>query len=452
MSTEFDGKGSAEVVPIGSGSDADFAAADLKGKIALVDAGTGGGNGYTWQTAATKAGAAGVLAAVPDTQGRFQVTGSTGVPEATITWDDSLALKAEAAGGTATVSWSGTASAMSPYLYNLATTSQDAIRPGEIRTRDKDLSRSDARYHVQSASDATYWSDVEVGVPGIASTWAGGTTLPLHAPQERTEFFTPSGDSGLVWTTLMRRDLSPYGSTGYDGPHAFATGSSDAEWYKSPYGPVRNTYSAPLMTRDSDRLTFSMAPFGDAGGHDNTIGSNDRGTSQLLIDGVPQPSTAGVFTLPQDSTELTFHRNWQRPATATDRVGLAYDTTWTFRSGAETQGTQRLLIPQVDVPSDLRNTRPAGVATTIGLGAVVDGTTGPVALDDVTLEYAYGSETTTDAVADWHAATVKRVHGTWQASLPGDAAAGGFVHLRVTLADGQGATVTQTMIRAYEVS
>ncbi|WP_043181006.1 S8 family serine peptidase [Streptomyces sp. NRRL F-5123] len=454
MGTEFDGRGSAEVVPIGSGSDAAFAAADLRGKIALVDAGAGGGNGYTWQAAAAKAGAVGVLAAVPGTQGRFQVTGGAGVPQATITWDDSLALKAEAAAsvtGTATVSWSGTASAMSPYLYNLATTSQNAIRPGEIRVRDKDLSRSDARYHVQNASDTTYWSDVEVGLPGIASTWAGGTTLQLHAPQERTEYFTPSGDSGLVWTTLMRRDLSQYGSTGYDGPHAFAAGSSTAEWYKSPYGPVRNTYSPPLMTRDSDRLTFTMAPFGDAGGHDNTLGSTDQGTRRLLIDGVPQLSTAGVFTLPQAMTELTFDQNWQRPATAADRVGLAYDTVWTFRSGAQTQGAQRLLVPEVDVPSDLRNARPAGQPTTIGLAAVVDGTAGAVALDDVRMEYAYGSATTTAAVTGWRTATVRQVHGTWQATLPGDAPAGAFVHLRVTLADSQGSAVTQTMVRAYEV-
>lgn len=80
------------------------------------------------------------------------------------------------------MSWSGTATANSPYVYNLAYTSKDAIRPGIQRVRDSKLAVTDARYHVQQATgDTTYWSDVKVGLPGMAAVWAGGTTLPLHA-------------------------------------------------------------------------------------------------------------------------------------------------------------------------------------------------------------------------------------------------------------------------------
>ncbi|MGW0938532.1 S8 family serine peptidase [Streptomyces sp. NPDC002666] len=452
--TEFDGSGSAEVVAIGKGTDANFAARDLKGKVALVDAGTGGGNAYQWDTAARKAGAAGVLAAVPDSKGRFQITGPEGgLPQATITWDDALALKAEAAqSGSATVGWSGTATANSPYVYNLAHVSKDAIRPGTRRVRDSGLAVTDARYHVQQAAgDATYWSDVQVGLPGMAGLWAGGTTLPLHAPQQRTEFFTPSGSEGLTWTTLMRRDLGPNGGTAYDGPRTVEQGSSTAYWYKSPYGPVRNTYSAALMTRDSNRLAFTVAPFGDAGGHDSTLARNDFGTRQLLVNGEPQAYVSGRWDLPQERADLTFRQAWKRPASPADRMGLAYSTQWDFRSGAADQGAQRLLVPVLDLPSDLRNSRPAGEATTIGVGAVVDGADGPVALEDARVEYAYGDQTTTDAVTDWHPARMKRSHGTWRAVVPGDFAVGTFVHLRVTLNDGQGASVGQTMVRAYEV-
>ncbi|MGW0785724.1 S8 family serine peptidase [Streptomyces sp. NPDC002913] len=451
--TEFDGRGSAEVVPIGKGTDAGFAAHDLKGKVALVEAGTGGGNAYIWAAAAAKAGATGVLAAVPDTKGRFQVTGPEGVPQATITWDDALALMAEAArSGSAKVSWSGTATANSPYVYNLAHTSKNAIRPGTQRVRDSKLAATDARYHVQQATgDTTYWSDVKVGLPGMAAVWAGGTTLPLHAPQRRTEYFTPSGSEGLTWTTLMRRDLGPSSGTAYDGPRAARQGASTAYWYKSPYGPVRNTYSPALMTRDSDRLTFTIAPFGDAGGHDSTIARYDVGTRQLLVNGEPQALVSGMYELPGEPADLTFRQTWQRPATAVDRTGLAYGTEWNFRSAAADQGAQRLLVPVLDLPSDLRNTRPAGEPTTIGVGAVVDGADGPVALENARVEYAYGDQTTTDAVTDWHTAPMKRSHGTWRAVVPGDAPAGTFVHLRVTLADGQGARVGQTMVRAYEV-
>ncbi|WP_327170551.1 S8 family serine peptidase [Streptomyces sp. NBC_01336] len=452
--TEFDGKGTAEVVAIGKGTDANFAAQDLKGKVALVDAGTGGGNAYLWDTAAKKAGAAGVLAAVPDSKGRFQITGPEGgLPQATITWDDALTLKAEAGQtGSAKLSWSGTATANSPYVYNLAYTSKDAIRPGIQRVRDSKLAVTDARYHVQQATGGTtYWSDVKVGLPGMAAVWAGGTTLPLHAPQRRTEYFTPTGSEGLTWTTLMRRDLGPNSGTAYDGPRKVQQGSSTAYWYKSPYGPVRNTYSPALMTRNSNRLTFTIAPFGDAGGHDSTIARLDSGTRQLLVNGEPQAQVSGIYELPREKADVTFRQSWQRPATAIDRTGLAYAAEWKFRSGAADQGAQRLLVPVLDLPSDLRNSRPAGEATTIGIGAVVDGADGPVALQDARVEYAYGDETTTAAVTDWHPARMKRSHGTWQAVVPGDAPAGTFVHLRVTLADGQGARVGQTMVRAYEV-
>ncbi|WP_405689364.1 S8 family serine peptidase [Streptomyces sp. NBC_01185] len=452
--TEFDGDGSAEVVAIGKGTDANFAAQDLKGKVALVDAGTGGGNAYLWDTAARKAGAAGVLAAVPDSRGRFQITGPEGgLPQATITWDDALALKAEAGQtGSAKVSWSGTATANSPYVYNLAYTSKGAVRPGVQRVRDSKLAVTDARYHVQQATgETTYWSDVKVGLPGMAAVWAGGTTLPLHAPQQRTEYFTPSGSEGLTWTTLMRRDLGPNSGTAYDGPRAAVRGKATAYWYKSPYGPVRNTYSAALMTRDSNRLSFTVAPFGDAGGHDSTAARNDYGTRQLLVNGEPQPLVSGAYQLPRDTAGVTFRQTWRRPASVADRTGLAYSTEWDFRSGAADQGAQRLLVPVLDLPSDLRNTRPAGENTTMGVGAVVDGADGPVALEDVEVEYAYGGQTVTETVTDWRTADVRRSHGTWRATVPGDAPAGTFVHLRVTLADGHGARVGQTVVRAYEV-
>lgn len=449
--TEFDGKGSAEVVPVGKGTDENFAAHDLKGRIALVDAGTAGGNGYAWSLAAAKAGAVGVLAAVPDTEGRFQLPGAEGVPQATITWADSLALKEQAGQGTVTVRWSGTATAKSPYVYNLAYTSHGAIRPGEQRVHDSALAVRDARYHVQNAADATYWSDVQVALPGMPSVWAGGTTLPLRAPQARTEFFTPAGPEGLTWTTLMRRDLGPYGGTAYDGAHTVEKGRATADWYKSPYGPVRNTFDRPLMTRNSNRLSYVVAPFGDAGGHDSTLGQRDLGTRQLLVNGVPQGMTAGMFTLPQEKAEITFRQTWRRPVSAIDRTGPAYGTEWTFSSGAADQGAQRLLVPVIDVPSDLRNTRAAGEATTIGIGAVVDGADAPVALDGATLEYAYGDQSTVEAVSDWHTVRPVRAHGTWQATLPADAPAGSFVHLRVTLTDGHGARVSQTVVRAYEV-
>ncbi|OKJ71492.1 S8 family serine peptidase [Streptomyces sp. CB02460] len=449
--SEFDGKGSAPVTYIGKGTDANFAAHDLTGRIALVDAGPGGGNAFTWDAAARKAGAAGVLAAVPESEGRFQLTGPEGIPQATITAADSRAVKAALDRGDVSLKWSGTATDRSPYVYNLARTGHGSIPTGTQRVRDRDLAADEARYHVQGPDDATYWSDVKVGLPGIPAVWAGGTTLPLHAPQQRTEFFSPAGRDGLTWTTLMRRDLSPYGSTAYDGPRERDKGRTTSQWYKSPYGPVRNTYGPPLMSRVSNRLGFTIAPVGDAGGHDATLGMNDYGTRQLLLDGEPRNLVSGTFDLPQKKAEVTFRQRWQRRPGTVDRTGLAYATEWVFTTAASDQGAQHLLVPVLDVPSDLRNSRPAGEPTTIGLGAVTDDSAQPATLRKVSLEYAYGTESTVDAVTTWHEARATPTRDGWQVRLPGDAPAGTFVHLKVTLTDKEGARVSQTMIRAYEV-
>ena len=446
--TEFDGKGSAELVYIGPGTDADFAAHDLTGKLALVDAGTGGGNAYGWGVAAAKAGAVGVLSAVPDTVGRFQFTGGEGVPQASITWDDSLALRAELARGPVTVRWSGTAVATSPYMYNVARYSTGKTFTGVQKVHDKDLAIRDAGYHVQGP-DSTYWSDVQVRVPGMPAVWAGGTTLPLHAPQQRTELFTASPD--LAWTTLMRRTLSPYDGTAYDGPHTVSAGRADAEWYKAPYGVTRVTYASALVRRDANRLTTVLPPVGDAGGHDTTLDMYDSGTRQLLLDGVPQVPVAGRYVVPQDKALVTLRQQWSRQPGTTNTMGLAYRTEWTFPTGAAAQGPQQVLVPVVDVPSDLRNQVPAGRATAITLAAVSDAAGGPVPLDGVRLQYAYGDQTRVDDVTGWQDAPVARSHGAWVAAVAGDAPAGTYVHLRVVLDDGHGAQVDQTMVRAYRL-
>ncbi|MGZ2355524.1 S8 family peptidase [Streptomyces sp. 372A] len=449
--TEFDGTGSAPVTYLGKGTDANFAAHDLKGRIALVDAGTGGGNAFTWDQAARRAGAAGVLAAVPESEGRFQITGPEGLPQATITAADSRAIRAALEGGDVRLSWSGTATDRSPYVYNLAYASHGSIDTGTRRVRDRDLAADSARYHVQGAGDATYWSDVKIGAPGIPAVWAGGTALPLHAPQQRTEYFTPAGRDGLTWTTLMRRDLGPYGGTAYDGPRERDEGRTTSQWYKSPYGPVRNTYAQPLMNRESNRLGYTIAPFGDAGGHDSTLATTDSGTRRLLIDGEPRATVSGTFDLPRERTEVTVQQQWQRRAGTLDRTGLAYATEWVFTTDASDQGAQHLLVPVLDVPSDLRNSRPAGEPATIGLSAVTDDSARPATLRKVSLEYAYGTESTVDAVTTWHQARATSTRDGWQAGIPGDAPAGTFVHLKVTLTDKEGARVSQTMIRAYEV-
>ncbi|MBW5250229.1 hypothetical protein JGS39_14705 [Streptomyces sp. P01-B04] len=57
---------------MGKGTDENIAAHDLTGRIALVDAGVAGGNGYGWAKAAEKAGAVGTTPALRAPQARTE--------------------------------------------------------------------------------------------------------------------------------------------------------------------------------------------------------------------------------------------------------------------------------------------------------------------------------------------------------------------------------------------
>ncbi|GGU27997.1 S8 family serine peptidase [Nocardioides albus] len=449
LAPEFSDGGSAELVHIGKGSPENFAKHDIDGKVVLLDAGTGGGNANTWSTAAVAGGAVGVLAAVPDSVGRFQVSGSGAkLPQITVTWQDSLALQAELAEGPVTMSWSGTPLASSPYLYNLARYRTDAIVPGVERVGDPELARVDADHHTQGGQ-TTYASNVQVKVPGLAGQYAGGTTLQLAAPLRRTEFYT--ADPDVAWTTIASRGFggTTYGSS-FDGPRTMTAGSKEhSSWFKAPYGATRNTYDRPMMSRTANRLSFAIAPYGDAGGHDSTADYRDNGTRQLLLDGVPHPQTNGQYVLPQKKAEVTFRQTWARPISPADQMGLAYRAEWRFPTSPDDQGAQPLLVPVVDVPSDLTNQVPSGTDVRIPLAAVMDTEDGPLDLARVSLDYAFGDQSRVDEVTGWTPARVQRTAAGWFAIVPGDAAPGTFAHLRVSMADGSGSEVDQTMVRAF---
>lgn len=449
LAPEFSDGGSAELVYIGKGTPENFAKHDIDGKIVLLDAGAGGGNANTWSAPAVAGGAVGVVAAVPDTVGRFQISGSGAkLPQITVTWQDSLALQAELAQGPVTMSWSGTPLASSPYLYNLARYRTDAIVPGVEQVRDPQLARVDADHFTQGGQ-TTYASNVQIKVPGLAGQYAGGTTLPLAAPLRRTELYT--ADPEVAWTTIASRGFAgtTYGSS-FDGPRTMTAGSKErTTWFKAPYGVTRNTYGRPMMTRTTNRLSFAIAPYGDADGHDSTADYRDSGVRQLLLDGVPHLQTNGQYVLPQEEAEVTFRQSWARPVSAADQVGLAYRTEWRFSTSPDAQGAQPLLVPVVDVPSDLTNQVPSGTETRVPLAAVMDTEDGPVDLARVSLDYAFGDQSRVDEVTDWQPARVQRTAAGWFAIVPGDAAPGTFAHLRVSMADGSGSEVDQTLVRAY---
>ncbi|GII98792.1 subtilase family protein [Sediminihabitans luteus] len=454
LGAELDAQGAAPVVDVGPGTDANLAATDVRGKILLVDASTAnaGGNPLGWDRALKGRGAQAVLAYVPGTVGRFQSSGNgTTVPMFTITAQDAEHLQALLADGGGTVAWDGTGLSTSPYAYNLGIVQEGKIVTGEHKVKNKDLAKVSADYHAQGYDARKWISDLGLSMPGAGSVYASASFIPV-APQSRTEYFSASPD--VRWTSIMRASTNLQGTASFDGPRSYEPGAKEStSWFDTPYGATLRTDGVDLANRDIDRMTLSVPHFGDAAGHDSLGQYGDGTLKNVSVGDTRLVPTGGAYELPSEPTRVTVEQGFDRRETTNQSFGLSFRTTWGFTTSTAVEGPQPLLVPTVDVPIGLDSRLPAGEPVKIALGAVSDAHNGPVDLDSVRLEYAYGTETQVTKVASWTTASMKHNagKGTWTATVPNDGEAGQYVNLRVVMEDSDGNTVTQSMARTYQL-
>ncbi|MFC8599978.1 S8 family serine peptidase [Isoptericola sp. NPDC057191] len=455
LAPEFDGHASAPLVSVGPGTVANLDAADVEGKIVLVDAATAvqGGNSLQWDRALRGRGALGVLAYSSSAQGRFTTSGSgVTLPMVTITRADGEALLAELAAGPVTMSWSGQPVATSPYLYNVATVLGGVVPTGVQRVRDADLATVPTTYHSQAADSRTWFLDLGLVLPGAGSVYAGGSLLPVTAPLERTEYYTASPD--VRWTTITRMTTNFSSASSFEGPRTYAPGSTEpTSWLGTPLGASSNTNDVPLVDRRLNGLAVTLSAWGDAAGHDSTgLYYSDTTYRRVWVDGTPVAPVGALYPVPSAPSEVHVRQEFTRRSTATSLLGLAYTTDWTFPTERAAQGTQPLLVPRLEVGTDLTDRAPSGEPVHVVLGATSDATRRPVDLTGVTLQYATGTQTVLSQVTDWHDVPVVRgADGSWTAEVSNEQAAGGFVHLRTVLKDASGSQVEQEMLRVFQV-
>jgi hypothetical protein len=102
-----------------------------------------------------------------------------------------------------------------------------------------------------------------------------------------------------------------------------------------------------------------------------------------------------------------------------------------------------VLVPDYDVPVDLRNRVEAGKKHRAAFDLAVahaDGSDSPI--DDLTLDASW------DGGGTWIPASVTATGSGWHVVLPKGS---GFVALRLHAADAAGSTVDQTVVRAFLV-
>ncbi|MEU6372015.1 S8 family serine peptidase [Streptomyces sp. NPDC046909] len=447
-SANLDGKGQARLYDAKSGTEEELSGA--KGKIALVKL-DDSGSAYEVATRAKTAGAVAVIG-YREAPGRwYPSAGFTGgtLPVLGIPTDEAKALLAA---GDVTLRW--TATAKSPYVYNLAHPETGPVQDDRTyRVRDRELAATTATYD-SMAGTATDHIDLQSMTRPSGLTGYFGEIETVPAPFERTEFHTPG-------TTGWEHEVSssfPWGEFMIDPVRTYEKGERRTEeWYGGVLAPTTpldaNGDQALAAERQGDLIGVAPAFWGD-GQHQGVQGSfGDIGNMVLKRDGEvigDSPYPFGVFTVPsaESSYELTLNTaKFGAPARAWQRSTVTL-TTWSFRSArdenAYSQGIP-LLFPHYGLPEDGLKTLPAENDQRITLTATGHAGYRPGTLTSVKLAYSYDDGET------WTQARMAVGSGVWTASVDHSGATGKQVTLRAEMTDANGNSVSQIVSRAYDV-
>ncbi|MFE0651201.1 S8 family serine peptidase [Streptomyces sp. NPDC059534] len=450
-SDNLDGTGSARLVDAGTGTPEELAAAGVQGRIALVrlaDDTTSAG------TLARNAKAAGAVAVVAyhSTPGRWYPSGGftgLGLPVLSVPADEATALRGRLAAGEVTLAWKATAK--SPYVYNLAFPETGAIRDDRTyRVRDTELGRTDATYG--SAGIATDFPEFPGARRPNGLRIGFGSLETVPAPGTRTEYYS-AGDT--AWEPMVGSSF-PFGEIMLATPRTYQAGEKRAEnWYDGVIAPTapRDTAGRPVLVseRQGNLIGFANAMWGD-GTHYAVPGSfGDIGNVRLSRDGEVLGESGwpfGVFEVPAEAGTYTLEQNTMKIGSKVWARSTSVNSVWKFTSKLDesvySQGIP-ILFPRYNLPEDGLKTLAATDGQQIGLTATGHAGYTPAALTSARLSYSYDGGTT------WTEARVSQQGGGWTATVNHAGVTGKQVTLRTELTDANGNSVTQTVVRAYDV-
>jgi subtilisin family serine protease len=452
-STNLDGTGELPVVDAGLGSADEVAAADVAGKIALVQVPDNTTSVASAIFAARTAGAKAVLvhhAASGRWQPQAGVLGST-IPVYALPSTEATALKARLASGPSTLRWTATAS--SPYVYNLGFTQGTPFtKDKEFVVHDSALGRTESTFRAMGA--ATDYLDAISVITPSGEGLSVSSFEPVKAPSQRTELYS-SGDTSWQQGVL---GSFPFGEVMIGQARTYQPGSSRTEtWYDGTLAPTAAQDSSGVVQLSAERqgnlIGFASGFWGDSSGHWSPGGSfGDIGNLTLrrngeLVDELPY--TFGVFEVPAEDSEYELSLYTEKigaPARFWKRSTVVV-TAWKFRSHLEEDVYSQVvpvMFPRLDLPEDGLKTLPATDDQVIPLRVTGHAGYTPGAITAATLSYSYDGSTWTDA-------DVHEQNGTWVALVDHAGASGQPVTLRVQLTDSNGNSVTQTVTRAYDV-
>ncbi|GII75114.1 serine protease [Sphaerisporangium rufum] len=316
------------------------------------------------------------------------------------------------------------------------------------RVRRPELAEIRTDYARQMAADGVTGEAASGAYPptGRFRAYLAPTTFPL--PSVRTEYVNTDG--GIHWRRYFW-EVAPSGenNTGVSAVNRYEPGRRVTErWNRGAFGPaLPDAELAAGVTRTGDVLAVGVPLYGDGAGR---MGLSTRATGSIALyrDGSPLaerpdpyynefelPAAAGEYRLVMAATRA-------EPNVLATRTSVE----WTFRS-ATVPGDRPAPLPVAVVsfapPLDRDNAAPAGrtVTVPVTVRAQAGGGAWP-AVPAVEVSYDDGGH--------WQAVPVVQGAGGGRVLLR-HPDRDGFVSLRARAAGPGGATVRQTVIRAYRI-
>jgi subtilisin family serine protease len=426
----------------------DLAGLDVRGKLVLLryDFDNGGPDDQVKTVAA--AGAAGAL--FPD----FTGLGRQIVPGIPMLITDDTAFTALAnrvAAGPVTGRL--TVNPPSAFSYQLDQTERGRLPGGVTYRVDRTgLARVDARYRSLGGPGDV----VSAAAPLEVLTDAIPQWVTASLPTSRVEYYTPGR-----WSAKVSFDGLPFTEDARSETDTYQAGQAyRRDWNVAVIAPklaalpgAAGEPGLPAVSRTGDTVTAIVAALSDAvdGRTGSAAGFGDSGDLTLRRDGTDLGGSGnpngGAWDVPAGTADYELRQTVRR-----NRPGWGLSTTvetsWTFRSG-HVAGPAALPLLEVGyaVPLDENNAMPAARPTGFGLTVTPQAGAGPATIATVQCEVSY------DDGGSWQRLAVHRVGSGWRVDPPAGGHPGGhpggYASLRVTATGPGGASVRQTVVRAF---
>ncbi|MEJ3745046.1 S8 family serine peptidase [Actinomycetes bacterium KLBMP 9797] len=427
----------------GTGTAAEYARVDAKGKLVVVNR----SDAISAEERAAVAAAAGarLLLVVNDGVGALsEYVGEASIAVASVHRDAGKALVALARTGRATLQVD--ARPVTTEIYDLTRNYTGAVpdRPLTYRPSHRDLARIDARYHaVRDVEGTGFRFD-------MTFTPAAGYRERESYPGTRTEWVTPGQvwfevhEQGGLWDNAAYRNAYPKGRT------------TELAWFAPAVRPAFSRAYSVQNGRYRDFLTVNVQTWTPSGAtleHGGYIDWGEVPTHLRLYQGGkllhenPMGADLQWEEVPSGTLPYRLVLDASRPADPW-RLSTRTHTEWDFVSASNAADDfVPLALLQLDyrLATDLRGDVPAGTTQRIGVKAGPQpGGTGTGRLRSVTLDVSY------DDGATWEKVTLRQGDGGWwDGSVKLAKRPGGFLSVRASAATDAGWRISQEITRAY---